>query len=222
MKDTLNTSAPVIVVQGLNLVFQTGDGPVHALKDVNLSINRGEFVSFIGLSGCGKTTFLRAIAALRPAAISRGREGVGSDGFGFFFSAFVFGVIFFCVVFIVLSVIFVFILVVFVEVIFFVSIVFVVVLVFVVSIVAEGKKGARVKRQAGGQGSVNFDHQAERGEDRVVKENWLSGGKTGEGHHSRAPVAEGMMGRVVGCVLAVLCYGDMTIRWGARAARGMA
>ena len=42
----------------------TGDGPVHALKDVNLSINRGEFVSFIGPSGCGKTTFLRAIAAL--------------------------------------------------------------------------------------------------------------------------------------------------------------
>ena len=64
MKDTLNTTAPVIEAHDLNLVFQTGDGPVHALKDVNLSINRGEFVSFIGPSGCGKTTFLRAIAAL--------------------------------------------------------------------------------------------------------------------------------------------------------------
>ena len=64
MKDTLNSHAPVIEAQGLNLVFQTGDGPVHALKDVNLVINRGEFVSFIGPSGCGKTTFLRAIAAL--------------------------------------------------------------------------------------------------------------------------------------------------------------
>ena len=64
MKDTLTTSAPVIEARDLNLVFQTGDGPVHALKDVNLSINRGEFVSFIGPSGCGKTTFLRAIAAL--------------------------------------------------------------------------------------------------------------------------------------------------------------
>jgi len=64
LKDTLNTSATVIEARDLNLVFQTGDGPVHALKDVNLSINRGEFVSFIGPSGCGKTTFLRAIAAL--------------------------------------------------------------------------------------------------------------------------------------------------------------
>ena len=64
MKDTLNDSTPVIEARDLNLVFQTGDGPVHALKDVNLSINRGEFVSFIGPSGCGKTTFLRAIAAL--------------------------------------------------------------------------------------------------------------------------------------------------------------
>jgi ABC-type glutathione transport system ATPase component len=64
LKDTLTPSAPVIEAHDLNLVFQTGDGPVHALKDVNLSINRGEFISFIGPSGCGKTTFLRAIAAL--------------------------------------------------------------------------------------------------------------------------------------------------------------
>ena len=64
MKDTITPSAPVIEARDLNLVFQTNDGPVHALKDVNLTINRGEFVSFIGPSGCGKTTFLRAIAAL--------------------------------------------------------------------------------------------------------------------------------------------------------------
>ncbi len=64
MKDTTATAAPVIEAKRLNLVFETGDGPVHALKDVNLSIGKGEFVSFIGPSGCGKTTFLRCVAAL--------------------------------------------------------------------------------------------------------------------------------------------------------------
>jgi len=54
----------VIEARNVGLTFATNDGPVHALKDVNLSIGKGEFVSFIGPSGCGKTTFLRAIAAL--------------------------------------------------------------------------------------------------------------------------------------------------------------
>jgi NitT/TauT family transport system ATP-binding protein len=64
MKDSFTPAAPVIEARDLNLVFQTGDGPVHALKDVNLTVNKGDFVSFIGPSGCGKTTLLRAIAAL--------------------------------------------------------------------------------------------------------------------------------------------------------------
>jgi len=62
VKDTM--IQPVVEAKGLNLVFQTADGPVQALKDVNLTIGKGEFVSFIGPSGCGKTTFLRCIAAL--------------------------------------------------------------------------------------------------------------------------------------------------------------
>jgi NitT/TauT family transport system ATP-binding protein len=57
-------AGPVIEAKDLNLVFHTNDGPVHALKDVNLTISKGDFVSFIGPSGCGKTTFLRAVAAL--------------------------------------------------------------------------------------------------------------------------------------------------------------
>ena len=69
MRDS--TTTPVIRAEGVNLVFQTGDGPVHALKDVNLTINQGEFVSFIGPSGCGKTTFLRAIAALEHPTSGR-------------------------------------------------------------------------------------------------------------------------------------------------------
>ncbi|MEM0977185.1 MAG: ABC transporter ATP-binding protein [Pseudomonadota bacterium] len=54
----------VIEAQGLSLTFQTNDGPVHALSDVDLTVEKGDFVSFIGPSGCGKTTFLRCIADL--------------------------------------------------------------------------------------------------------------------------------------------------------------
>ena len=61
---TKNASEVVIEAKNLDLTFQTSDGPVHALKDVSLTVEKGDFVSFIGPSGCGKTTFLRAIAAL--------------------------------------------------------------------------------------------------------------------------------------------------------------
>ncbi len=55
---------PVISAQNLSLTFETNDGPVHALKDVSLTVEKGDFVSFIGPSGCGKTTFLRCMADL--------------------------------------------------------------------------------------------------------------------------------------------------------------
>lgn len=71
---------PVIEARGLDLTFQTNDGPVHALKDVNLTINKGEFVSFIGPSGCGKTTLLRVIAALeQPTAGTITVNGMSPD-----------------------------------------------------------------------------------------------------------------------------------------------
>ena len=58
------TQSNVINVSGLDLTFETNDGPVHALKNVNLEIKKGDFVSFIGPSGCGKTTLLRVLADL--------------------------------------------------------------------------------------------------------------------------------------------------------------
>lgn len=59
--------AKVIEVDQLSLVFPTNDGDVQALQDINLTINQGDFVSFIGPSGCGKTTLLRVIADLEQA-----------------------------------------------------------------------------------------------------------------------------------------------------------
>jgi len=55
-----------IKVQDLNMVY-VGQGQASdtiALKDANLDINAGEFISLIGPSGCGKTTLLRLIADL--------------------------------------------------------------------------------------------------------------------------------------------------------------
>ena len=54
----------MISVKGVDLIFETNDGPVQALRNVSLEVEKGDFVSFIGPSGCGKTTLLRAIAAL--------------------------------------------------------------------------------------------------------------------------------------------------------------
>lgn len=56
-----------VCAKGLSLTFETNDGPVHALSDVDLTVEKGDFVSFIGPSGCGKTTFLRVIADLEQA-----------------------------------------------------------------------------------------------------------------------------------------------------------
>ena len=59
----------VIQVNNLSLTFETADGPVHALSNIDLGVDRGEFVSLIGPSGCGKTTLLRLVADLeRPTA----------------------------------------------------------------------------------------------------------------------------------------------------------
>ncbi len=78
--NTESTTQPVIEAKQLDLTFQTNDGPVHALKDVNLTIDKGDFVSFIGPSGCGKTTFLRCIAALEtPTAGSLTVNGMTPD-----------------------------------------------------------------------------------------------------------------------------------------------
>jgi NitT/TauT family transport system ATP-binding protein len=54
----------VIDIARLSLTFVTNDGPVEALSQIDLRVNRGEFVSLIGPSGCGKTTLLRVIADL--------------------------------------------------------------------------------------------------------------------------------------------------------------
>ena len=67
-----------VSLEHIDIAFNTKKGRFVALRDVNLAIRQGEFVSLIGHSGCGKSTVLNVIAGLlNPtggAAICNGRE----------------------------------------------------------------------------------------------------------------------------------------------------
>jgi nitrate/nitrite transport system ATP-binding protein len=53
-----------IEVQDAEMVFTTRKGRFHALREINLTVAKGEFVTLIGHSGCGKSTLLNLIAGL--------------------------------------------------------------------------------------------------------------------------------------------------------------
>ena len=58
-----------IEVQDVEMVFSTRKGSFHALRDIHLTVDQGEFVTLIGHSGCGKSTLLNLLAGLtRPTA----------------------------------------------------------------------------------------------------------------------------------------------------------
>jgi nitrate/nitrite transport system ATP-binding protein len=57
-----------IEVQHAEMVFPTRRGPFHALRDISLTVAKGEFVTLIGHSGCGKSTLLNLIAGLLEAS----------------------------------------------------------------------------------------------------------------------------------------------------------
>ena len=56
-----------LVLSQVSIEFPTKKGPFKALDNVNLKIKKGEFVSLIGHSGCGKSTVLNIIAGLHKA-----------------------------------------------------------------------------------------------------------------------------------------------------------
>ena len=52
---------PEIVIEHLSKVFMTKDGSVEALRDVNISIDKGDIFGIIGMSGAGKSTLVRCM-----------------------------------------------------------------------------------------------------------------------------------------------------------------
>jgi nitrate/nitrite transport system ATP-binding protein len=72
-------------LQNIGITFKTARGPFRALDNINLKVEKGEFISLIGHSGCGKSTVLNIVAGLLNAtegfALLKGKEvkGPGPD-----------------------------------------------------------------------------------------------------------------------------------------------
>ena len=73
-----------LVSQNLNMIFKTPKGEtVHALKDLNFTLKKGELLTVLGPSGCGKTTLLNITAGfIRPTSGSITLNSKEIDGPG--------------------------------------------------------------------------------------------------------------------------------------------
>jgi putative ABC transport system ATP-binding protein len=61
----------MIRLENIHRYFQVGDQTVHALNDITLAVNKGEYVSVMGPSGSGKSTLLNVIALLDKPSTGR-------------------------------------------------------------------------------------------------------------------------------------------------------
>ncbi|MDP3632891.1 ABC transporter ATP-binding protein [Phenylobacterium sp.] len=70
-------------IEAVGVTFQKGASRSEVLRDINLQVDQGEFVSIIGHSGCGKSTLLNVVAGLIPVttgAVILDREAVEAPG----------------------------------------------------------------------------------------------------------------------------------------------
>lgn len=58
----------LIKLTQLKKIYESRNGPIHAVGPVDLSLQKGEFISFLGPSGCGKSTLILMVAGLLPAS----------------------------------------------------------------------------------------------------------------------------------------------------------
>lgn len=70
----------MISIKNLNKIYKTGPVEIHALKDVNIEINYGEFIAVMGHSGSGKSTLMNIIGCLdRPTSGKYLLDGIEID-----------------------------------------------------------------------------------------------------------------------------------------------
>jgi NitT/TauT family transport system ATP-binding protein len=84
-----DAAAPPVVIEtiGASLDYRSPRGDIAALRDVDLGVCAGEFVSIVGPSGCGKSSLLKLVAGLHPPSagqvrvmdqpVRRPPEGIG-------------------------------------------------------------------------------------------------------------------------------------------------
>lgn len=59
----------LIEMQKIEMIYGKGEGRVHALHDIHLQVEKGDFVAIVGKSGCGKSTLLNILGAVsKPTA----------------------------------------------------------------------------------------------------------------------------------------------------------
>ena len=59
----------ILETRNLKKVYGTGDTAVHALRQISLTVEKGEFAAIVGTSGSGKSTLLHMLGGLdRPTA----------------------------------------------------------------------------------------------------------------------------------------------------------
>lgn len=77
-----DSAPPLLRLEGINKTYADGVLEVHALRDIDLSVRRGEFVTIMGPSGSGKSTLLHILGCLdHPTTGAYRFDGADTRGF---------------------------------------------------------------------------------------------------------------------------------------------